>query len=93
MFHTHDQNLNWLTITLHSLFFDVFRAHRCESFLRILCTHNIHQVFMPAGCTGELQPIDISVDEEFKAVMKSSFSRWYADEVKQALDQGVYMFP
>ena len=44
---------------------------------------------MPAGCTGELQPLDLSVNEEFKAAMKSSFSRWYADEVRQALDQGV----
>ena len=69
--------------------FDVFRAHRCESFLKKLCTHNKHQVFVPAGCTGELQPLDLSVNEEFKAAMKSSFSRWYADEVKQALDQGV----
>ena len=69
--------------------FDVFCAHRCESFLRILRTHNIHQVFMPGGCTGELQPLDLSVNEEFEAAMKSSFSRWYADEVKQALDQGV----
>ena len=69
--------------------FDVFCAHRCESFLKKLCTHNIHQVFVPAGCTRELQPLDLSVNEEFKAAMKSSFSRWYADEVKQALDQGV----
>ena len=44
---------------------------------------------MPVGCTGELQPLDLSINEEFKAEMKSSFSRWYADEVKQALDQGV----
>ena len=29
------------------------------------------------------------MNEEFKAAMKSSFSRWYADEVRQALDQGV----
>ena len=30
-----------------------------------------------------------TVNKEFKAAMKSSFSHWYADEVKQALDQGV----
>ena len=43
---------------------------------------------MPAGCTGELQALDLSVTEELKAVMKSSFYCWYANEVKQALDQG-----
>ena len=89
MFHKQDKNLNWLTITLHLLSFHVFRAHRCESFLKKLRTHNIHQVFVPAGCTEELQPLDPSVNEEFKAAMKSIFSRWYVDEVKQALDQGV----
>ena len=40
---------------------------------------------MPAGCTGELQLLDLSVNEGFKAAMKCSFSRWYADEVRQAL--------
>ena len=64
--------------------FDVFRAHHCDYFLRILHTHNIHEVFVPAGCTGELQPLNLCVNEEFKAAMKSSFFRWYADEVKQA---------
>ena len=55
--------------------FDVFHAHRCDSFLKKLSSHNIYQVFVPAGCTGELQPLDLSVNEEFKAAMKSSFSR------------------
>ena len=69
--------------------FDVFHAHRCDSLLKKLSSNNIHQVFVPAGCTGDLQPLDLSVNEEFKAAMKSNFSRWYADEVKQALDNGI----
>ena len=44
---------------------------------------------MPAGCTGELQPLDLSVNEDFKLLMKGSFSRWYADKVKKALNQDV----
>lgn len=68
--------------------FDVFKAHRCDSVLRKLNDNNIHQVFVPAGCTSELQPLDVSVNQEFKAIMKNSFSRWYAEEVRQALDQG-----
>ena len=69
--------------------FNVFRSHRCDSVLKKLREHSIHQVFVPAGCTGELQPLDVSVNKEFKAVMKSNFFRWYAGEVKEALDQGV----
>lgn len=69
--------------------FDVFAAHRCSSVLKKLQDNHIHQVFVPAGCTGELQPLDVSVNEEFKSLLKESFSRWYACEVQQSLDQGI----
>ena len=69
--------------------FDVFAAHRCSSVLAKLQSHNIHQVFVPAGCTSELQPLDIGVNQDFKQLMKNSFSRWYAEEVREAMDQGV----
>ena len=69
--------------------FDVFAAHRCSTVLEKLQDHNIHQVFIPAGCTGELQPLDVEVNQEFKQLIKNSFSRQYAEEVKEALDQGV----
>ena len=46
-------------------------------------------MFIPAGCTGELQPLDVGVNQEFKQLIKNSFSRWYAEEVKEDLDQGV----
>ncbi len=63
-------------------------SHRCDSVLKKLKENNIHQVFIPAGCTGELQPLDISFNEEFKSLMKSNFSWWYANEVKESLDSG-----
>lgn len=69
--------------------FDVFQAHRCDSVLDALRQHHIHQVFVPAACTGELQPLDVSVNAQFKREMKDNFSRWYADEVKKGLDRGV----
>ena len=54
-----------------------------------LQSHNGHQVFIPAGCTGELQPLDVGVNQDFKQLMKDSFSRWYTEEVREALDHGV----
>ena len=69
--------------------FDVFAAHRCSTVLGKLQSNNIHQVFIPAGCTGELQPLDVGVNDRFKNLMKNSFSRWYATEVKEAMDCGV----
>ena len=66
--------------------FDVFAAQRCDSVLKKLRENHIRQVFVPATCTGELQPLDLSTNSDFKQIMKDSFTRWYANEVKQALD-------
>ena len=46
--------------------FDVFSAYHCNSVLAKLKSHNIHQVFVPASCTGELQPLDVGVNQDFK---------------------------
>ena len=69
--------------------FDVFAAHRCASVLEMLKSNHIHQVFVPASCTGELQPLDVGINDQFKALLKQEFSRWYASEVQQALRQGI----
>ena len=54
--------------------FDVFQAHRCDSMFKKLNSYNICQVFVPAGCTGELQPLDLSVNDDFNLLMKGSFT-------------------
>ena len=71
--------------------FDVFKAHRCDTVLEKLRQNHIHQVFILAGCSGELQNLDISVNEQFKASMKAHFARWYSTEVTKSLDQGLEM--
>jgi hypothetical protein len=68
--------------------FDVFAAHRCKEVLAKLQSNHIHQIFVPASCTGELQPLDVGINGDFKQLMIASFSRWYADEVRVALDEG-----
>ncbi len=67
--------------------FDIFKSHHCDSVLKKLRESNIHQVFILAGCTGELQPFNISFNEEFKS-LKTNFSLWYANKVKESLDKG-----
>ena len=39
---------------------DVFAAHRTTVFLDKLRSNHIHPVFVPASCTGDLQPLDMS---------------------------------
>ena len=47
--------------------FDVFaRSHRV---LDMLKSNNIHHIFVPASCTGELQPLDVGINEQFKALL------------------------
>jgi len=50
--------------------FNVFAAHRCSAFLVKLDSLGIKHVFVPAGCTGMLQPLDISINEPFKRHLK-----------------------
>ena len=45
-------------------------------------------VFIPAGCMGELQSLDLSVNDPFKSMMKKRFAEWYTDSIKSALDAG-----
>ena len=67
--------------------FDVFAAHRCKEFTKALDEGGIKHVFIPAGCTGLLQPLDISVNEPFKQNLKKIFGSWYAQKVKECLDK------
>ena len=43
-------------------------------------------MFVPASCTGELQPLDLTVNYSFKESVKASFTNWYAQQVTVALD-------
>ncbi len=68
---------------------DVFRAHRVESFSKALRKNNMYRVLVPAGCTGELQPLDLSVNGVYKDHMKNAFSNFYADEITRSLNKGL----
>ena len=69
--------------------FDVFAAHCSHRVLDMLKSNNIHQIFVPASCTGELQPLDVGINDQLKTLLKQEFSRWYANEVQEALKKGV----
>ena len=69
--------------------FDVFAAHCCDSVLQALERNNIKCCFIPANCIGELQPLDVTVNQMFKLELKACFTKWYAGLVKEQLEHGV----
>ena len=66
---------------------DVFAAHRCV-FLDKLEANHIKVVYIPAGCTGELQLLDISVNQVYKVEIKCQFTHWYAGNIEKGLREG-----
>ena len=67
---------------------DIFAAHRCQSVLDYLEANHIKPLFVPPGCTGELQPLDVSVNDMFKKELRNCFSNWYAEQVSSDLSAG-----
>lgn len=65
---------------------DVFAAHRCESVRDKFKSMNCILVYVPAGCTGDLQPLDLSVNDEYKQLLKKEFVEFYATEVAKEDD-------
>lgn len=69
--------------------FDVFAAHRTDEFKSALTEANIKLRYVPASCTGELQPLDISGNNDFKKSLKSQFQSWYSKQVDKQIQSGV----
>lgn len=61
--------------------FDVYKAHRGETLLSLLKENGIIPLFIPAACTDKLQPLDLSVNYDYKEELKSHFHDWYASQI------------
>eukprot|EP00058_Branchiostoma_floridae_P013466 XP_002598954.1 hypothetical protein BRAFLDRAFT_79886 [Branchiostoma floridae] len=64
--------------------FDVYKAYRTPRLLVKLKAANIQPLFVPASCTGELQPLDAdgSINDALKKDLTQSFSDFYAEKVE-----------
>ena len=66
--------------------FDVYAAHRTEAVIQKLLDNNIRYTKVPAACTDQLQPLDLSLNKEYKNSLKHHFNQWYADQVASQID-------
>ena len=68
--------------------FDVFKAHQAPEFLEKLEKSDIKVSFVPGGCTGKLQPLDVSGNKNFKDSLKMNFTTWYSNTVADEMKKG-----
>ena len=68
--------------------FDAFTGHGGEEIDDLLEQNSIFAVKVPASCTDELQPMDLSVNKSCKSSLRHNFSTWYAEKVAEEINSG-----
>ena len=61
--------------------FDRFRGQLTANVFEALEDCNIQSVLVPAGCTDQLQPLDLTVNKVAKSFLRQEFQQWYAEEI------------
>jgi hypothetical protein len=73
---------------LITLLLDVFASHRCGEAKELASQLNIKLEFVPAGLTGEYQPLDRRIFGDLESCTRSRFDRFYIDEDTKLTIQG-----
>jgi hypothetical protein len=73
------------------LVLDCWNVHKSQDFLQWMKDNYPHYllVFVPARCTGEMQPCDLFVQRPFKHEITQQFNTWLSNLVVTQLKQGV----
>ena len=59
------------TKKVHTLLvFDAFRPHQHKTGIDALRQGNVQTSVIPPGCTSKVQPVDVSLNKPFKAILK-----------------------
>ncbi|CAI5951438.1 unnamed protein product [Closterium sp. NIES-65] len=62
------------------LVLDSYRGHITQTMLQSYRTHSITLAVIPAGCTSQIQPLDVSINRCFKAAVRARYARWFMRE-------------
>ena len=73
------------------LLWDCYSVHRSEPVLEALKSKyaNLVILFVPASCTAELQPLDLSFNFVFKSGVATLFASWLSQVAQEQLLKGV----
>jgi hypothetical protein len=58
------------------LFLDQFRIHKMETIINAIQALGMQVVFIPAGCMGLVQPVNVDFNKAFKCKMHNKFLKW-----------------
>ena len=67
---------------------DVFTRQMTGPVLEKLRDNKILLVRVPANMTNIFQPLDLTVNGSFKALMKKKFTEWYSKQIANELEKG-----
>ncbi|CAI7870049.1 unnamed protein product [Closterium sp. NIES-53] len=62
------------------LVLDSYRGHVTQTMLQSYRTHSITPAVIPASCTSQIQPLDVSINRCFKAAVRARYARWFMRE-------------
>jgi hypothetical protein len=68
------------------LFLDMFKVDMMQSVVQAIQALGVQVEFIPAGCTGLVQPIDVGFNKALKAKMRKQFHNWiFAQDADQEI--------
>ncbi|CAI7860230.1 unnamed protein product [Closterium sp. NIES-53] len=62
------------------LVLDSYRGHLTQEVKKKFGELNLVPAVIPAGCTSEIQPLDIAVNRSFKAAVRQLYQEWFERE-------------
>ncbi|CAI7749185.1 unnamed protein product [Closterium sp. NIES-54] len=62
------------------LVLDSYRGNITQAMLQAYHTHSITLAVILAGCTSQIQPLDISINRCFKAAVRARYAMWFMRE-------------
>ena len=68
------------------LMWDSFRNHLADAVSEELEKLHIHSVVIPGGYTSKSQPLDVSLNEPFKGVLRKCWVEYIAEQVETVRD-------
>ena len=70
---------------------DCWSVHRGKEFLNFMKTNypQFTLVFIPAGCTGKIQPDDVLLQRPLNNMITTNYTSWTISEIKEQLQSGV----